>query len=104
MRAGRAQRRPHFFRPPPVTPRSGGGGGLLLREAFAAQDRAALRGAEGNGGFLAALGASGTSFHASVMASMFVAGRGGGGGGSYALLLVGFSLPLVVLYISVVGK
>src|SRR5260370_4407731 len=54
---------------------SGGGGGLLLREAFAAQDRAPLRGTEGNGGFLAALGAGGTSFHASVMASTSGAGR-----------------------------
>src|SRR5260370_39907002 len=104
MSAGRAQRRPHFFRPPPVTPRSGGGGGLLLREAFAAQDGAALRGAEGNGGFLAALGAGGTSFHASVMASMFVAGRGRSGEDSHALGLAGFTALGFVLELLVVEK
>ena len=34
---------------------SGGGGGFLLREAFAAEYRTSLRGAERDSGFLAAL-------------------------------------------------
>src|SRR5258708_9324959 len=104
MRAGRAQRRPHFFRPPPVTLRSGGGGGLLLREAFAAQDRAALRGAEWNGGFLAALGTRCTSFHASVVVCVSIALRGGSGEHSYALRLAGFTALGFVLELLVVEK
>ncbi len=50
-----------------VLQRSGGSRGLLLREAFAAEDGTALRGAEGDRSLLAALGAGGSSFDASVV-------------------------------------
>jgi len=46
-----------------------------LREAFAAKDGTALRGAEGHGGVLAALGAGGARFDASVALSVCGSGR-----------------------------
>jgi hypothetical protein len=71
------------------TRRSGGGGGSFLRETFAAENWPALSGAEGNGGFLAALGAGGASFDAREMVR--VAQALGGGEDSHTLGLAGFT-------------
>jgi hypothetical protein len=81
--------------------RSGGGGGLLLREAFAAEDGAVLRGAEGDRSLLATLGTGGSSFDASVVVG--IAWSGGGENG-YALGLTGLAALGLVLELFVEEK
>ena len=89
--------------PGPISSRrSGSSRGLFLREAFAAEDGTALRGAEGDGRLLAALGAGGSSFHASVVVS--VARRGRGGKNRDAFGLAGFAALGLVLELFVVKK
>src|SRR5258706_9624163 len=101
MRAGRAQWAAGIC---PTASPSGRSGGFLLREAFAAEHGAALRGAEGDGGLLAALGAGGTSFHASVVVSVFAAPRGRGREYRYAFRLAAFAALGFVLELFVVEK
>jgi len=84
--------------------RSGRGGGLLLREAFAAENGAALRGAEGDCGLLAALGTGGAGFDASVVVSVPVALKARGGEHSHALGLAGFAALGFVLELLVVEE
>ena len=81
--------------------RSGGGGGLLLREAFAAEDGAVLRGAEGDRSLLATLGTGGSSFDASVVVG--IAWSGGGEHG-HALGLTGLAALGLVLELFVEEK
>ena len=84
------------------TRRLRGGGGFLLRETFTAEDGTALRGAEGHGGLLAALGAGGSSFDPRIV--MAVARRGNGGEYGHALGLAGFTALGLVLELFVVKK
>jgi hypothetical protein len=75
--------------------RSGSGDISLLREALTAEDGAALCGSEGDGGFLAALGAGGSSFHARKVVRVAHAGRGGKDGDALRLTsLTAFGLVL----------
>jgi len=73
-----------------------------LREAFAAKDGTALRGAEGHGRVLAALGAGGARFDAGVTWS--VAGSGRGRKHSDAFRLAGFATLGFVLKAFVVEE
>jgi hypothetical protein len=50
--------------------RRSGGGFAFLREAFTAEDGAALGGAEGDGGLFAALGADGAGFYTREMVAI----------------------------------
>ena len=75
--------------------------GLLLGEAFPAEDRAALSGAEGDSGFLATLGTRSSCFHASVMVG-FARARVGKNGNAFGL--TGFTALGLVLKLFVVEK
>jgi hypothetical protein len=79
--------------------RSGSGYVSLLREALAAEDRTPLRGAERDGGFLAALGAGGARFHTKKVVRVAHGLRGGEDGhalGLAGLTALGFVLELFV--------
>ena len=82
--------------------RSGCGDISLLREALATEDGAALCGSEGDSGFLAALGAGGSSFHARKMVRVAHAGWGGEDG--YALGLTGLTAFGLVFELFVAEK
>jgi hypothetical protein len=81
---------------------SGGGGRLLLGEAFTAEDGAILRGAEGDSGLLATLGAGRPSFDTREVVSVAQGLRGSKNGD--ALGLAGFAALGLVLELFVVEK
>jgi hypothetical protein len=79
---------------------SGGGGGLLLGEAFTAEDGAILRGAEGDSGLLATLGAGRPSFDAREVVGVAQGLRGSENGdplGFAVLTALGRILELFVV-------
>ena len=75
-----------------------------MREAFAAKDGTALRGAEGHGRVLAALGAGGARFDAGVALSVAVAGSVRGSQHCDPFGLAGFATLGLVLKAFVVKK
>ena len=80
--------------------RSGGGHISLLGETFATEDGAALRRLERDGGFLAALGASGSRFHSGKVVRIARGLRGGKNGdplGLAGLTAFGFVFELLVV-------
>ena len=81
---------------------SGRGSCFFLIEAFPANNRPTLGGAEWHCSVLAALGAGGSGLHARVVAS--VAGIGGGREHGHALGLTGFTALGLVLKLLVMEK